>query len=175
MEPEKKLNRQSSFWSNLFKTHAEKSEIAELLTSTDPFRDFTAKDIDLLMPIMHNRIYTANEYIFFQDDPGTAVYFIQEGEVIMEMTSKDGIKFTVGHYKKGDFFGEVAMLESEKRYASAIALKDSKLLVIFKPDLDEYIDKFPKKGIKILRGISKIFAQRFSQINQNYFNFSRNE
>lgn len=171
MESEKKLRRQSSFFSNLFKTPAEKNELLDLFTSTPPFQSFTAKDVDLLMPIMHNRIYTANEYIFFQDDPGTAFYFIQEGEVALEMTFKDGKKLNVGHYKKGDFFGELAMLENEKRFASALAVKDSKLIVIFKPDLDEYIDRYPKKGIKILRGISQIFANRFSQLNQDYFNF----
>ncbi|MCU7512377.1 MAG: cyclic nucleotide-binding domain-containing protein [Ignavibacteria bacterium] len=171
MEPEKKLRRQSSFFSNLFKTPAEKNEILDLFTSTLPFESFSAKDVDLLMPIMHNRIYASGEYVFFQDDPGTAFYFIQEGEVSLEMTFRDGKKLNVGRYRKGDFFGELAMLENEKRYASAIALKDSKLIVIFKPDLDEYIDKYPKKGIKVLRGISQIFAHRFRQLSQDYANF----
>ncbi|MCU7495804.1 MAG: cyclic nucleotide-binding domain-containing protein [Ignavibacteria bacterium] len=169
--PENKLNRQSSFFSNLFKTPAEKNEILELLKSTPPFRSFTAKDVDLLMPIMHNRIYAANEYIFFQDDPGTAFYFIQEGEVSLEMSFKEEKKLQLGHYKKGDFFGELAMLENERRFASAIAVKDSKLIVIFKPDLDEYIDKYPKKGVKVLRGISQIFAHRFRQLNRDYISF----
>ncbi|MGE5430532.1 MAG: Crp/Fnr family transcriptional regulator [Syntrophomonadaceae bacterium] len=171
MEPDKKLRRQSSFFSNLFKTPAEKNSLLDLFTSTPPFQSFNARDVDLLMPILHNRIYAANEYIFFQDDPGTAFYFIEEGEVALEMTFKDGKKLNAGHYKKGDFFGELAMLENEKRYASAVAVKDCKLVVIFKPDLDEYIDKYPKKGIKILRGIADIFAHRFRQLNQDYFNF----
>lgn len=171
MESEKKLRRQSSFFSNLFKTPAEKNELLDLFTSTLPFSSFSEKDVDLLMPIIHNRIYAANEYIFFQDDPGTAFYFIQEGEVVLEMTFKDGRKLNTGHYKKGDFFGELAMLENEKRYASAIAFKESKLVVIFKPDLDEYIDRYPKKGVKVLRGISQIFASRFRQLNQDYINF----
>lgn len=171
MDTEKKVRRQSSFWANLFKTHAEKDEITEILTSTPPFSTFTDKDIELLLPIMHNRIYTANEYIYFQDDPGTAFYFIQEGEVSLEMSFNDNKKFNVGRYKKGDIFGELSMLENEKRYASAIALKDSKLIVIFKPDLDEFIDKYPKKGIMVLRGISQIFAHRFSNLTRDYINF----
>ncbi|MGE5351867.1 MAG: cyclic nucleotide-binding domain-containing protein [Acidobacteriota bacterium] len=171
MEPEKKIRRQSSFFSNLFKTPAERNEILDLFTSTLPFGSFNAKDVDLLMPIMHNRIYAAGENIFFQDDPGTAFYLIEEGEVNLEMAFKDGKRFNVGHYKKGDFFGELAMLENERRYASAVAVKDCKLIVIFKPDLDEYIDKYPKKGIKILRGISQVFAYRFRQLSQDYTNF----
>ncbi|MCK7524473.1 MAG: cyclic nucleotide-binding domain-containing protein [Ignavibacteriales bacterium] len=42
------------------------------------------------------------------------------------------------------------MVDGEKRSASAIAKSACKVSVIFKPDLDEFIEKYPRKGIKIL-------------------------
>ena len=70
---------------------------------------------------------------------------------------------------RGDFFGELALLDEEKRSASAIALKDSQVAVIFKPDLDEFVETHSKEGIQILRGISQIVATRLRNLNQDYF------
>ncbi len=72
-------------------------------------------------------------------------------------------------FSKGDFFGELAMIDGEKRSASAIAETDTRLAVIFKPDIDEFIDKYPKKGIKILQGIAHIVAIRLRALNEEYF------
>lgn len=168
MSKDNRLSNQSNFWSNLFKSPAEKSEMERLLFSMPPFQNLNHKDLALLMHIMHNRVYTANEYIFYQGDPGIALYIVQDGEVVFETTYSEGITHKVAHYKRGDFFGELAMLEDEKRFASAIAVRDSRLAVIFKPDLDEFVQKYPKKGIKILHGISQIFASRLRKLNEDY-------
>ena len=79
-------------------------------------------------------------------------------------------KITLAVFQKGDFFGELALIDSEKRSASAIANSDTKLSVIFKPDLDEFIEKYPKKGIKIVQGIAEITAVRLRTLNEDYFN-----
>ncbi len=62
------------------------------------------------------------------------------------------------------------MIDGETRSASAIANTDTRLAVIFKPDLDEFIDKYPKKGIKILEGVAHIVTVRLRTLNEEYFN-----
>jgi len=161
-------NTHSSFWANLFKAPPEKSDLEQVLSSMPPFRDLSGKDYRLLLTIIHNRIYSANEYIFYQGDPGIGLYIIQEGEVIIERTINDNIKLELARFNRGDFFGELALLDEDTRSASAIALKDSKLAVIFKPDLDEFIDKYPRKGLKIIQGISQIIATRLRNVNQDF-------
>ncbi|HKB86305.1 MAG TPA: hypothetical protein VKD08_09065, partial [Ignavibacteriaceae bacterium] len=52
----------------------------------------------------------------------------------------------------------------------AISNSDTRLAVIFKPDLDEFIENYPKSGIKILRGISEIIATRLRKLNEDNFN-----
>ena len=58
----------------------------------------------------------------------------------------------------------------KRRSASAIAESEVKLAVIFKPDLDEFISHFPKRGVKILRGISHVVAVRLRQLNEENIN-----
>ena|SRR3989339_864149 len=158
----------SSFWANLFKTPTEKSELEEVLLSMPPFKNLSNKSIKLLMKVIHNRIYAANEYVFFQGDPGIGLYLIVGGEILIT-EEMDGERFDLALLTRGDFFGELALLDEEKRSASAIALKDSQLAVIFKPDLDEFVETYSKEGIQILRGISQIVATRLRNLNQDYF------
>jgi CRP-like cAMP-binding protein len=114
---------------------------------------------------MHNRNYLAGECIFFEGDPGMGIYIIRTGEVIIKRKIESGEYQFLASFSKGDFFGELALVDSEKRSASAIAKTDVNLSVIFKPELDEFIERFPKKGIKILQGITEIVVTRLRKLN----------
>lgn len=159
----------SSFWANLFKTPTEKSELEEVLLSMPPFKKLNPGNLKILMKLMHNRVYAANELIFHQGDPGTGLYTIIKGEVIISQ-EEDDERWELALLNRGDFFGELALLDDERRSASATALKETQLAVIFKPDLDNFVETYPKDGIKILRGISHIVATRLRNLNQDYFN-----
>lgn len=168
MEHHPEVVIKSSFWQNLFKTPTEKDDIEEVLKAMPPFKNLKSHHLKLLLKVMHNRVYTVNEHIFFQGDPGIGLYIIIEGEILITR-EEENHRFDLAIMKRGDFFGEIALLDEERRSASAIALKESQIAVIFKPDLDEFVEKFPKEGVNILRGISQIIATRLRNLNQDYF------
>jgi CRP-like cAMP-binding protein len=158
----------SSFWANLFKPSAQKLNQELTLTSYPPFADLTRKDMAILSNIVHNRNYIAGEYIFCQGDPGIGLYILCAGDVEISYSDEKGNILRFAPFTKGDFFGELALVDGEKRTASAMAKTDIKLAVIFKPDLDEFIEKFPKKGIKILQGISLIVTTRLRKLDEDF-------
>jgi CRP/FNR family transcriptional regulator, cyclic AMP receptor protein len=164
----------SSFWANIFKNPTEKTDLKMSLRSIPLFESLRKRDISLLLNIIHGRNYLSGEYIFYQGDPGIGLYVIREGEVQISRSGTNGMEINLATFKKGDFFGELALVDGEKRSASAIAKTDVKAVVIFKPDLDEFIEKYPKKGIKILKGISNIIARRLRTLNEDYFTLQSN-
>ena len=164
----------SSFWANIFKNPTEKTDLKMSLRSIPLFESLRKRDISLLLNIIHSRNYLSGEYIFYQGDPGLGLYVIREGEVQISRSGGNGMEINLATFKKGDFFGELALVDGEKRSASAIAKTDVKAVVIFKPDLDEFIEKYPKKGIKILKGISNIIARRLRTLNEDYFSLQSN-
>lgn len=170
MIEENKKTIHSSFWANIFHTPTESDELVQSLQAIPLFKSLNRRDVTGLLGIIHNRNYIAGEYIFYQGDPGIGLYLIREGEVQIIRESEKGDKVPLAAFRKGDFFGELALVDSEKRSASAIANSDTKLSVIFKPDLDEFIDRYPKKGIKIVQGIAEITAVRLRTLNEDYFN-----
>ena len=68
--------------------------------------------------------------IFNEGDEGSQMYVIIDGEVeIVKRTSLETSK-TLTTLKKGDVFGEMALIDSLPRSATAIAKKNGKLLVM---------------------------------------------
>lgn len=159
----------SSFWANIFNLPSEKTDLLLSLRSVPLFESLSKRDINLLMNIIHSRNYLTGEYIFYQGDPGIGLYVIREGEVQIVRSGDNGVDVNLATFSKGDFFGELALVDGEKRSASAVAKTDVKAAVFFKPDLDEFIEKYPKKGIKILNGISNIIATRLRTLNEDFF------
>ncbi len=158
----------SSFWTNLFKPKAEKSELEQVLASMPPFQDLNPAFINGIIKLMHNRVYVPGEVIFHQGDPGAGLYIIINGQVTIKQED-EGNTWELTKLSRGDFFGELALLDNERRSATAVALVETQALVIFKPDLDNFISNNPKEGIKILKGMAHIIAIRLRNLNQDYF------
>ncbi len=169
MENQRKVVH-SSFWSNFFKSPTEKVDLQKSLLSIPIFSRLTRRELAMLMNIIHNRTYVAGEFIFYQGDPGLGLYLIRDGEVTIQRKKENEEIVSLASFTKGDFFGELALIDGEKRSASSVSSSDTRLAVIFKPDLDEFIENYPKSGIKILRGISEIIATRLRKLNEDNFN-----
>ena len=168
MEDNNKIVR-SSFWSNIFNTSEEKVSLTKSLQSVPVFSELNKREISSIINIVHKRNYLPGEYIFYQGDPGIGFYIIRSGEVIIQRASELGNSIPLATFSDGDFFGELALIDGEKRSASAIAKTDCSLAVVFKPDLDEFIEAYPRKGIKILQGISQVVAVRLRKLNEDHY------
>jgi len=71
----------------------------------------------------------AGEYIIKQNEAGDKFYILEEGETYVEKVFNEGEPAKkVLNYKKGNYFGELALIKNEPRAASVVALTDCKLL-----------------------------------------------
>ena len=98
--------------------------------------------------------YAAGDLIFSQGDLGTEMFIIQEGEVhIVKKIAQES--HVLSKLEKGDFFGEMALLESAARTADAVAHTDVKALIINGARFDEMLRKNPEIAVRIIRKYSK--------------------
>src|SRR5579872_4022669 len=94
--------------------------------------------------------YSAGETIFRQGDLGTDMFIIQEGEVHI-IKNINGASHILSKLEKGDFFGEMALLENLPRTADAIAVTDVRTLIINGTRFDEMLRKNPEVAVRIIR------------------------
>jgi CRP-like cAMP-binding protein len=94
------------------------------------------------------------EYVFREGDLGTEMFIIQEGEV--HILKKLGTETRVlTRLEKGDFFGEMAVLENVPRTADAYAVRETKLIAINGSRFDEMIRRNPEISVRIMRKYSR--------------------
>ncbi|KAL4896890.1 camp-dependent protein kinase [Aspergillus ambiguus] len=93
-------------------------EEVPLLSTLQPYE--RSKIADALEPIK----YSAESTIISEGDPGDAFYLLESGEA---EAFKDGVDGSVKSYKRGDFFGELALLDDKPRAASVVAKTDVKV------------------------------------------------
>src|SRR5437870_4717975 len=105
-------------------------------------------------PLQGSVAYSAGETIFSQGDLGTEMFIILEGEVhIVKHINQES--HLLSKLEKGDFFGEMALLESVPRTADAIAQTEVKALIINGARFDEMLRKNPEIAVRIIRKYSK--------------------
>lgn len=98
--------------------------------------------------------FSAGDKIFAEGDLGTEMFIIQEGQVhIVKHLGQDHKILT--SLEKGDFFGEMAVLEAAPRTADAIAQTSVTVLAINGSRFDEMIRKNPEIAIRIIRKYSR--------------------
>jgi F420-non-reducing hydrogenase small subunit len=105
--------------------------------------------------------YRKGEVIFNQGDPGDTMFIIQSGAVEISR-SQNSQKSVLALLEKGDFFGEMALIDRHPRAAAATAISHSRLLPLTRLSLMERIRHDPGVVIHLL----KTLCERINNTNR---------
>jgi len=108
------------------------------------------------------RTFEDGEIIFRQGDLGACMYVIQDGKVEIVL-SQDGIESVLAVRGQGEFFGEMALFESDVRMATVRALGRVRLLSVDKKNLLRRIHQDPSLAYRIIQ----IMSQRIRELSQD--------
>jgi CRP-like cAMP-binding protein len=89
------------------------------------------------------RSYKKDTMIFSESQSGSDMFIIQDGVVSISKVI-DGNEVTLAMLKRGDMFGEMALLENKPRSASAIAHEDCRLMVVNRQNFDQMVGTQPQ-------------------------------
>lgn len=116
------------------------------------------------LQLCHSRHYKEGEHVFYKGDPGTGMYFIEEGKVMLSLGDKsddmDNPSLTLN---SPDSFGALSIGYDLRRKSSAICLTDCALLGFFKPDFESLLDRYPKIAVKFLQTQSNIVMRQLEK------------
>jgi len=107
--------------------------------------------------------YQRGETVFRQGDPGDAMYIIQSGAVEVAQ-QKNGREVVIAILEKGDFFGEMAILQNETRSATVTAISHTRLIPLSKTLLIDRLKRDPDVSLHLLRRV----IQRIRSAHRRY-------
>ena len=162
-----KFHAGDAVWSNIFKKRASEEETSMAILKRVPlFKNMKKSSLKEFEKLLHRRTYKADEAIFWEGEPGVGMYIVQEGTVAIYKGTSEKEKEELAKLAHGEFFGELALLDESPRSATAMALEDSKILGLFRPDLLELIDRKPRLGNKFLFNLSLLIGERLKHTNE---------
>jgi CRP-like cAMP-binding protein len=128
------------------------------------FADLTRRELRAVEGFMHERRYVQGEVIFDQGEEGEAFYVVLEGEVLIAREhASDPLSVTM---HKGEFFGELALLDNAPRSAQARAAADCMLLVLFRGDFMGLMESHGLIASKIAMQLARYLGERLRNAAQ---------
>jgi CRP-like cAMP-binding protein len=103
---------------------------------------------------LDDRTYEPGEVIFAEGDTSTEMFIISEGRVVV--TKKvAGSDVFLATLERGDFFGEMALLDSQPRNATCAAVERTRLIAIKSGELLMKLRRDPTFALEMLQTMSR--------------------
>ena len=96
----------------------------------------------------------AGETLFNAGEPGESLFVVRSGSIELFIKDTAGQKIVLTIAEEGNLFGELSLLDSGPRTATAIALSDTELLVLDRDDLLLLFQKRPDAALNMLAAMS---------------------
>jgi CRP/FNR family cyclic AMP-dependent transcriptional regulator len=96
----------------------------------------------------------AHQVLFHAGDIGDAMYLIERGRVRICVQAKDGHEVTLAELGRGDFFGEMALLDGERRSADAVVAEDARLALLSREHFLSFMRSSPDVALEMLTALA---------------------
>jgi uncharacterized membrane protein len=96
----------------------------------------------------------AREILFRAGDVGDAWYLIEHGKVRISVNATDGHEVTLTELGRGDFFGEMALLEGQRRSANAVVAENARLAMLSREHFLSFVRSSPDVALQMLTALA---------------------
>lgn len=166
-------------WENIFRRGPREREVEEILADNYIFKVLSKPELFFVSKLVHYRAYKPGESVFKQGELGVGMYIVIKGHINITVedlhnTEESQKEIFVTRLMRGDFFGEISLVEtSGRRTASARAADDVVLLGFFKTDLSEIVERNPRMGVKILTRLGEVLGRRLKETADRFTEVKR--
>jgi len=109
-----------------------------------------------LSKIITEKHFKRNSIILMEDDSKNFMYVIFSGKIKVVRVNPDGKEQILVIRTRGDFFGEMTLLDGKSQPATVVAMEDASVGLISKSDFDQYF----MKDARVLKEIISMLCER---------------
>ncbi len=141
------------------------STYSDLLKQSDIFYQFTATQLDLVSPLCREVQFNAGDLIFPENSSSNDLYIIVRGavDVVISISPRPDASesSTLARLRRGQSFGEIALVDQGLRSASARAVEDgTQLLLIPREQLLMLCETYPQLGFRLMYNLAADLAMK---------------
>lgn len=126
-----------------------------ILEKVDIFKGLSGDELELLAEKAVIRTYAKNTVVINEGDYADSLFIIDTGRVKVYCSEKSGKEFIMNTLGVGEHFGELALLDDDKRSASVRTLEKSNFCIIYKEDFNKVLDEQPNIARTLIRNLTR--------------------
>jgi CRP/FNR family transcriptional regulator, cyclic AMP receptor protein len=140
----------------------------KLLGTVPLFAGLSRRQLGKLLVKFFEKEYLPGEIIFMEGEPGKALFIIIAGKVSICRALNEGEEL-LATLTAGGYFGELALIDDQPRFASARVAEASRLLILYRSDFEDLIEGQKTLAIHVMGNLLKTLAGyvRRSQSQRN--------
>jgi K+-sensing histidine kinase KdpD len=127
----------------------------ENLKSVSAFKYVADVNLNAILKMCREERFAANTVVFQENTRGERLYLILEGKIKISKVTKYGAETILAHLTKGDFFGEMELLDDQVRSARTMAVESTVCASISKQDFDNLLKSNNIIQLNILKNVTK--------------------
>jgi len=140
-------------------TVRQKSRSADVLKNIPFFSCMNKNELAEIEKLLVPKRICKNQVVLLEEDTPNYMYVVYSGKVRAVHQSEDGKERILAIHKRGDFFGEMGLLDGKTAPASVIAMEDAEIGLLAKQDFE----KFMLKNNNVLLNIITMLCGRFRE------------
>ncbi|MDP6066816.1 MAG: cyclic nucleotide-binding domain-containing protein [Alphaproteobacteria bacterium] len=118
--------------------------------------------------LWNKKLFREGEVVFREDDMGNSAFLVEYGAVQVSKTV-DGEKVSLATLRKGEMFGEMALIDDSPRMASAQALENTSVVVIPRAVFETKLDATDR----FVGGLMNLLVANLRNVHQSYMRRAR--
>ncbi len=135
-----------------------------MLNQVEIFSGLSDAELEIIADSCISRSYPKNTVIINEDDFADSLYVIEAGRVKVYCSDKNGKEFIMNTMGSGEYFGELALLDDEKRSASVRTLDKSMFLIMYKDEFNKVLDEQPNIARTLIKNLTKRVRKLTSKV-----------
>jgi CRP/FNR family transcriptional regulator, cyclic AMP receptor protein len=148
---------------------ATSEETITLLHSVPVFSALGPDELAQVAQLAVPRQFAAGEVVFREGDESDTCYVIRYGHVRAVREHPDGRSITLANFGPGDFFGELAMFDDERRSATVEALEDTEAIGILGGDMRRLLREHADISVKLLAALGRRLRETNERLARQSF------
>ncbi|HQX18296.1 MAG TPA: cyclic nucleotide-binding domain-containing protein [Anaerolineales bacterium] len=144
------------------------STIVTFLKQSDIFFQLTPTQLELVANLCQEATFQKNDLVFKENSTSKELYVIAQGEVdifvdpaLVSAEDESRENQVIATLRRGQSFGEVALVDEGLRSASACATQnDTRLLIIPRDKLIMLCETYPQLGYRLMYNLSADLAMK---------------
>jgi CRP-like cAMP-binding protein len=141
----------------------------ELLQRVPPFEALAVEDLAEVAEVAVPRRFRSGEIVFREGDSSDTCYVIRSGHARAVREHSDGRSITIAHFGPGDIFGELAMLDDERRSATIETLEPTEVVGILGPDMRRLLREHPEIAVKLIGALGRRLRETNERLARQSF------